>query len=201
MREDETVAVGEPDRLGVIEPEFVLVVVRVELIEWEEDPVEEPVRVRGAEREGETVVVGDRVDDMVRVDMVVREGEREGTPLTEELRVPVVVRLDVIVEEEERVLVIVRVMVDDRVLVREADMVVVAVRESKGVRVVVGVRVRTAVPEEVREAAAEGVDRRVGLGDLEGNPERVAVRVVVAVRVGIRFIAASCRSVLKSCTE
>jgi hypothetical protein len=48
-----------------------------------------------------------------------------------------------------------------------------------------------AVPEAVFEAAAEGVDGMVGLGDLEGNPERVAVRVVVAVEVGISCIAAS----------
>lgn len=48
-----------------------------------------------------------------------------------------------------------------------------------------------AVPEAVFDAAAEGVDGMVGLGDLEGNPERVAVRVVVAVEVGIRFMAAS----------
>jgi hypothetical protein len=47
-----------------------------------------------------------------------------------------------------------------------------------------------AVPEAVFEAAAEGVDGRDGLGDLEGNPERVAVRVEVGVRVGMRFIAA-----------
>ncbi len=51
------------------------------------------------------------------------------------------------------------------------------------------------------EAGAVGVDARVGLGDLEGNPERVAVRVVVAELVGMRFTAASCRSELKSCTE
>jgi hypothetical protein len=42
-----------------------------------------------------------------------------------------------------------------------------------------------AVPEAVFEEAAEGVDTRVGLGDLEGNPERVAVRVLEAVIVGI----------------
>jgi hypothetical protein len=47
------------------------------------------------------------------------------------------------------------------------------------------------VPDAVLEAGAEGVDSRVGLGDLEGNPERVAVRVVVAVTVGMRFTAAS----------
>ena len=51
-------------------------------------------------------------------------------------------------------------------------------------------RVIIAVPEEVREAAADGVEGIVGLGDLEGNPERVAVRVVVAELVGIRFTAA-----------
>jgi len=54
----------------------------------------------------------------------------------------------------------------------------------------VTVRVMIAVPEAVFEAAAEGVDGMVGLGDFEGNPERVAVRVVVAVVVGMRFIAA-----------
>lgn len=62
-------------------------------------------------------------------------------------------------------------------------------------------RVMIEVPEAVRVAAAEGVDGIVGLGDLEGNPERVAVRVDVAVIVGIRFKAASCRSGLCNCTE
>ena len=47
-----------------------------------------------------------------------------------------------------------------------------------------------AVAEVVLEAAAEGVDGMVGLGDLEGNPERVAVRVFVAVTVGMTCIAA-----------
>lgn len=42
-----------------------------------------------------------------------------------------------------------------------------------------------AVADVVLETAAEGVDGIVGLGDLEGNPERVAVRVDVGVRVGI----------------
>lgn len=48
-----------------------------------------------------------------------------------------------------------------------------------------------AVPEAVCVALAEGVEGRVGLGDLEGNPERVAVRVVVADDVGMIFTAAS----------
>lgn len=41
-----------------------------------------------------------------------------------------------------------------------------------------------AVAEVVFETADDGVGRRVGLGDLEGNPERVDVRVEVGVRVG-----------------
>ena len=70
-----------------------------------------------------------------------------------------------------------------------------------GDRVLAAVRVIIAVPDAVLEAGAVGVDAMVGLGDLEGNPERVAVRVVVAELVGMRFTAASCRSELKSCTE
>ena len=111
------------------------------------------------------------------------------------------VRVEVMEEEGERVLVTVRVIVVERVLVREEETVAVAERVSNGVRVFVTVRVIMAVPEAVREAAAEGVDGMVGLGDLEGNPDRVAVRVEVAVMVGMMFIAASCRSGLKSCTE
>lgn len=118
---------------------------------------------------------------------------REAEAETEGLRVPVVVRVEVIEEEGERVLVTVRVMIDERVLVREEETVAEAERVSKGVRVPVTVRVMMAVPEAVREAAAEGVDGMVGLGDLEGNPERVAVRVDVAVIVGITCKAASCR--------
>jgi len=52
------------------------------------------------------------------------------------------------------------------------------------------VRVIIAVLEAVREAAADGVEGIVGFGDLEGNPERVAVRVVVAVVVGMILMAA-----------
>lgn len=58
-----------------------------------------------------------------------------------------------------------------------------------------------AVTEVVLEAAAEGVDGMVGRGDREGNPERVAVRVDVAVLVGITWMAARCRSEVENCTE
>ncbi len=79
---------------------------------------------------------------------------------------------------------------------REDDTVAVAERVCKGDFVGVGVRVRIAVPVLVRDSAAEGVAGRVGLGDLEGNPERVAVRVVVAELVGMIFTAARRRSEL-----
>lgn len=116
---------------------------------------------------------------------------RVGNPLTEALRVAVVVRVDVIDVEGERVPVVVRDAVVVKDDVRVPVIVAVEVNVETGVRVVVTVFVIGADRVAVREAAAEGVEGMVGLGDLDGNPERVAVRVVVGVFVGIILIAAS----------
>ena len=191
VREEEIVAV--PDFVGWTDTEVfdVGVVVRVivglrvavpdELEERLADVVRDPVDVPVGLRVPLTVLVAPA--DLVPV----REPDAE----VDGLRVPVVVRVDVTVDEGDRVPVEVRVIVVERVLVREDETVAVAVFDCIGVRVVVVVRVMMAVPEAVCVALGEGVDGMVGLGDLEGNPERVAVRVVVGVIVGIIFTAAS----------
>lgn len=136
----------------------------------------------------------DRVDETVCVakpDFVL---VRDPEALTEGLRVPVDVRVEVMVELGDRVPVAVRVTVVDRVPVRVEDMVVVPVRDSRAVRVLVTVRVIAGVPVAVCVVREVGVDAIVGLGDLEGNPERVAVRVVDAVCVGTTATPARFRS-------
>jgi hypothetical protein len=191
VREEEIVAV--PDFVGWTDTEGVDVVVVVRVPDTDfvaalvelDDRVEETVPVPVA------VCVELRVPDTDRVWPADLEDVREPDAEVDGLRVPVVVRVEVMVDEGDRVPVVVRESVVERVLVREADTVAVAVCDCIGVRVVVVVRVMVAVPEAVCVALAEGVDGMVGLGDLEGNPERVAVRVVVGVIVGIIFTAAS----------
>jgi hypothetical protein len=96
----------------------VLVVVRVDVMEWDGDDVVVGVREAGPDRVGEAVVVDERDEETVSVVFAERVVVREGTPLTDGLRVPVVVRVDVMVELVVRV----------PVLVREADVVPVVVR-------------------------------------------------------------------------
>ncbi len=136
----------------------------------------------------------DRVDETVCVANPDFVAVRDPIAETEGLRVPVLVREEVIDELGDRVLVAVRVTVVERVLVREEDMVDVPVRDSRAVRVPVTDRVRAGVPVAVCVIREVGVEGIVGFADLEGNPERVAVRVVVADVVGINATAARFRS-------
>lgn len=119
---------------------------------------------------------------------------RDPEALTEGLRVPVLVRVEVMVELGDRVPVAVRVTVVERVPVRVEDIVDVPVREPRAVRVPVTVRVIAGVPVAVCVVREVGVEGIVGFEDLEGNPERVAVRVVDAVCVGTAATAARFRS-------
>lgn len=129
VREEEIVTVLVTEPFALAETVLVRVLVRDELTVPELEPVDVGVRERGADRDGEEVVVEERVEVIVFVTKDDPDDVRVGYPLTEGLRVPVDVRVVLIDDEGDRVLVTVRVMVVVRVLVREDDIVAVAERD------------------------------------------------------------------------